>query len=514
MAVEGDEVGAHGLRKTLSWRDGLAVAMVMPAGAVASYGYWEKSLGTWGVLTLLGISTVIAVLQAVIVAELAGMFPEKPGGVALFAHEGWKRYTNIAGPLAAFGNWFGWSVVLALNGIVIGDLLQAQFFPGQTWGGVVHLPLFNLTWGFPQFVATIVIIGVWLLNVLGARVLAVSSWVLGTLLMIPLGIFILGPFLTGDFSAAHLHYHVTPSGLPGTNVTLFIVWLYLMGWTTYGLEIVATFTPEFRVPQRDFPRALRWCTIITASTFVLVPLATGGTLGDGKVAGDGAPGIFYKAVAQKILGGGGGFIILLLCAALILAMNSATADGGRVLYGMARDGLTLKWLHHLNLRRVPSRAMTVDLVVNILLVFFIANPVGIYATANLGYFVMMFFVLTGFLLLRKDRPSWPRPIRLGRVWIPIAIVLSALTVVLTLVGAWRTDLTGYGTKAQLAIGVGVLLLSVVLWLYRQRVEDRRPIQWRDRSVSDPSEHGHPAVGERASRLTTMPAEAIPAAGEA
>jgi amino acid transporter len=158
--------------------------------------------------------------------------------------------------------------------------------------------------------------------------------------------------------------------------------------------------------------------------------------------------------------------------------------------------------------------MTVDLVVNILLVFFIANPVGIYATANLGYFVMMFFVLTGFLLLRKDRPSWPRPIRLGRVWIPVAIVLSALTVVLTLVGAWRTDLTGYGTKAQLGIGVGVLLLSVVLWLYRQRFEDRRPIQWRDRSVSDPSEHGHAAVGEPAPSLAPVPVDAIPAAGEA
>ena len=100
-----EPVGGHGLRKSLSWKDGLAVAMVMPAGAIASYGYWQASLGMWGVVVLLSISTVIAVLQAVIVAELASMFPEKPGGVALFAHEGWKRYTNVAGPLASFGYW-------------------------------------------------------------------------------------------------------------------------------------------------------------------------------------------------------------------------------------------------------------------------------------------------------------------------------------------------------------------------------------------------------------------------
>jgi amino acid transporter len=508
VPVAGEEIGApvgsHGLRKALSWKDGLAVAMVMPAGAVASYGYWEASLGTWGVLVLLGLSTGIAVLQAVIVAELASMFPEKPGGVALFAHEGWKRYTNIAGPLAAFGYWFGWSVVLALNGVVIGFLLQAQFFSGQTWGGVSHVGPFDFTWGFPEMVATIVIVGVWLLNVLGVRVLAVSSWILGGLLMIPLGVFILGPFLSGNWSGSHLHYHVTPTGASGTNITLFIVWLYLMGWTTYGLEIVATFTPEFRQPQRDFPRALRWCTIITAATFLLMPLSTGGSLGDTNVPGGGAPGDFYKAVADKVLGGGGGIIIVLLCFALILAMNSATADGGRVLYGMSRDGLTLKWLHNLNRHKVPSRAMTIDMVVNILLVFFIANPVGIYATANLGYFVMMFFVLTGFLLLRKDRPGWPRPIKLGAIWIPIALVLSVLTVVLMTLGAWRTDLTGYGTKTQLAIGIGVLLLSVAFWIYRQRFEEGRPIPWRDHSVGEPSDVGHASFDD-ASATTVEPA---------
>jgi amino acid transporter len=310
-------------------------------------------------------------------------------------------------------------------------------------------------------------------------------------LLIPLAVFMFGPFITGNWSGAHLHYHVTPTGAHGTDLVLFIVWLYLMGWTTYGLEIVATFTPEFRNPQRDFPRALRWCTIITATTFLIMPLATGGTLGDSKVPGGGSPGPFYKSVASTVLGGGGGVVIVLLCFALLLAMNSATADGGRVLYGMSRDGLTLKWLHKLNQQQVPARAMTVDLVVNIFLVFFISNPVGIYATANLGYFVMIFFVLTGFLLLRKDRPSWPRPIRLSRIWLPIAGILAIATVVLATVGAWRTDLTGYGTKTELVVAVCVLLLSVVFWVYRQKVEDKRPIQWRDESVADPSEFGHP-----------------------
>jgi amino acid transporter len=234
-----------------------------------------------------------------------------------------------------------------------------------------------------------------------------------------------------------------------------------------------------------------------------MPLAAGGAIGDVHTPGGGAAGPFYKAIADKIVGGGGiaGLIILLLCVALLLTMNSATADGGRVLYGMARDGLTIKWLKGLNRHQVPARGMTVDLVVNIFLVFLISNPVGIYATANLGYFVMIFFVLTGFLLLRRDRPNWPRPIRLNRAWIPLALILAAVTLLLTTVGAWRTDLTGYGTKTQLVIGIGVMLLAVVLWIYRQRVEDRRPVQWRDTSESDPSELGHAPAAEAADGAT-------------
>lgn len=73
-SAAGAESG-HGLRKVLSWKDGLAIAMVMPAGAVASYGHWENALGTWGTALIIMVSTLIAILQAVIVAELAGMFP-------------------------------------------------------------------------------------------------------------------------------------------------------------------------------------------------------------------------------------------------------------------------------------------------------------------------------------------------------------------------------------------------------------------------------------------------------
>ena len=54
------------------------------------------------------------------------------------------------------------------------------------------------------------------------------------------------------------------------------------------------------------------------------------------------------------------------------------------------------------------------MVVNICFLLFIGNIFGILAASNLGYVLAHMFALSGFVLLRKDRPNWPRPIKLGR----------------------------------------------------------------------------------------------------
>ena len=98
----------------------------------------------------------------------------------------------------------------------------------------------------------------------------------------------------------------------------------------------------------------------------------------------------------------GGFAVICLIASLILAMNTSTADGGRALYGIARDDMTIKWLYHLNRFHVPARGMTVDMVVNIgLLLLLGANNFVILYISNIGYVFCHVLALTGFLLLRQ-----------------------------------------------------------------------------------------------------------------
>ncbi len=64
----------------------------------------------------------------------------------------------------------------------------------------------------------------------------------------------------------------------------------------------------------------------------------------------------------------------------------------------------------------------------------------------LGYLLAHVLALTAFLLLRKDRPGWPRPIRAHNVWVPIAALLAVANLVFIFFGVTNPDLTGYGSR--------------------------------------------------------------------
>jgi amino acid transporter len=167
-------------------------------------------------------------------------------------------------------------------------------------------------------------------------------------------------------------------------------------------------------------------------------------------------------------------------------MSSSTADGSRALYGISRAGLTIKGLGKLNRWSVPGNAMTVDLVVNVALVCFISSNLAILYMSNIGYILCHFLAVSGFLLLRKDRPNWPRPIRLGPIWIPIAAFMSVFVLFVLIVGAGAPHLNGYGTWTDFAIGVGVLVGSVLLFIFRRVVQDKEPVHFREEVPTMPT----------------------------
>ena len=168
-------------------------------------------------------------------------------------------------------------------------------------------------------------------------------------------------------------------------------------------------------------------------------------------------------------------------------MNSSTADGGRALYGISRAGMTIKELGVLNRFHVPARAMTVDLIVNVGLVLFVSSNLAILYLSNIGYVFAHVAALSGFLLLRKDRPDWPRPIKVAPIWLPIAGLLVVANLVFLIVGAGSPKLNGYGTWGDFWIGIAVLGISIVLYVFRIVVQDRHPLRWREETPKLPPE---------------------------
>jgi len=463
------------LLKAMRWYDGFVVALANPGFLIGSLGYSIGALGGWGAMFLWGISMAIGTLSNWIYSESATMFPEKPGGIALYAHEGWRKYFTFVGPVASFGYWFAWSSVLALFGIVIGGLIKAEWFSGNTWSldyGTSTLP----TLGIEHFIAAGLIVAVWLFNIFGIRLSVRVAYVTGAMLMVPLVVFIFLGYLTGDWESGNMNFGVD-------NWQEAVVWLYIMGWSAYGVETCAAFAPEYKDTVRDTSLALRSAALFSLGVYILLPMGIAGVTGE-QAAADNPIGFFVTGFDQ-ILGGGSDIMVVFLIASLLLSMNTATADGSRALYGIARDDMTIKQLNHLNSYHVPARAMFLDMVVNLALVFFVGNVLAILVAGNLGYMSAHFFALTGFLLLRKDRPNWPRPIKLAPAWLGVAALLAAINGFFIIYGASHPELTGYGGSKETWIGVGVLLFSIVLFAFRRIVQDGEMVHLREETPKMP-----------------------------
>ncbi len=471
--AEGDDVGRR-LERTLSWRDGFALALTIPIGTFSVIGYSIGALGAWEAAILWAVVTVVACLQNFLFAEMAYMFPRQSGGVPVYAAEAWKKYFAPIGAVAAIGYWAGWSFTLSVYGLTIGALVQAQWFPTATWGfsdGIVTL-------GLPVLIAVLTILAVWLVNIYGIKPAVWINKVIGIVSVVMLVIIILGPFVTGNWHARNLHFDVGKGGL-----TLAITYLFILGWSGYGTEICATFAPEFK-KRRDMTKAFTYSALFSLAMLTVGPIALAGPVGD-KAIGLNPTG-FYADTFAKVLGPASGLVTLVLCLIFFLGMNSATADGGRALYGVAQQGMTVKQLNHLNKRGLPSRGMTLDMLVNIGILFFVKSTLAIIFAANVGYMLSMVFACSAFLLLRKDRPDWPRPIRLARGWVVAAVLLTLYEAFVTIFGFLHPSLGGYGGSTSQVIGVGILLVSIVLYAYRRKVQDRGGLRLRDHSIGVPT----------------------------
>ena len=482
------------LLKTLRWYDGFVICLANPGFMLGSLGYSVLDLGGWGAGLIWGITALIILPVTVLYSELAAMFPHKSGGLAIYANEAWRKYTTLVGPIATFGYWIGWSVVLSFLGLFVGSIIQTAWFPHEPFGtnafggatidhgyfytGFVYV-------GLQHLIAIGLIVAVWVFNVFGTRVAVSFNYLAGVLLMIPLFCFTLLPFLNGDFTTSNLTYKLNDPGLAWGGLQIALVWIWLMIWST-APEAAATFAPEYKDTARDTRKALMTSALFILFVNTMTPIALTGGVGAKTVESYDYVGALNTLVGRSLTN----FFVVVMCASFVISMNTASADGSRALYGISRDGLTIKQLGRLNRFNVPGNAMLLDMFINILFVLLIGNIFGVLAASNIGYVLANAFAIAAFVLLRRDRPNWPRPIKLPSFWTPIAVVLCAAFVLFTVVGiGWfQTAAGGYGKGAEVKIiGFAVLAISLLLFVFRRTVQDKETPHWREETPTVPDE---------------------------
>jgi amino acid transporter len=245
--------------------------------------------------------------------------------------------------------------------------------------------------------------------------------------------------------------------------------------------------------------------MVSSAAFILVintlvPVALTGGVGSKTVEA-----FDYVGALDKLVGSGArDFFVVVLCTSFVLSMNTATADGSRALYGISKDGLTIKQLGRLNRFNVPGNAMSLDMGINILFVLFVGNLFGILVASNIGYVLANMFAIGAFILLRRDRPNWPRPIKLPSVWVPIAAVLCAAFALFSVVGIGWFQIAGggavYGGTKEKIIGFCVLAGSLVLFLFRRIVQDKEKPHWREETPTMPAEETPTPAGVAAASV--------------
>lgn len=451
--------------RTMTWRAALSLALALPAAALSVIGYWVGALGGWTAATLLAISATIAILQNFTYAEMASMFPDRAGGVAAYAYQAWRDKMHALGALASAGYWVGWSFGLTTTALIIGELVHTQWFPefnAEINAGPVQL-------GLTHLIALGTLLGVWLLNLFGIEPAVRVSYVINALVVCVMVAVVGAAIVQGQIHFDRLTWSLT-SVEESPAIIVACVWLFLMGWTVYGTEIAATFTPEYRNPRADVPKALTAAGLISLLVFAVMPIVVTGALGEAEITAN--PLAFNVTLFDTLFGAAGPLAIVVLCLAMLNLMSVSIADSGRALYGMAESGLTIRQLGVLNRFRMPGRAMAVGLVLNIGLILFVGNLLGVIFASNLGYFVAVIIALAGYLVLRRANVAPDRAFRLPRWWDVVAAALALINLAFFLIAATHPTLTGYGGWKEELIGFGVLVVALTMYGYRRHVQDR------------------------------------------
>jgi len=461
--MDNNKIDFTKLKRTIDWKQGVAITLGVPLLILPSIGYFANYLGSFAII-IWGLSIFQGFMQNISYAELAVAFPRASGlpgfTQAILENKGKYEYdrSKFVGGFCAWCYWFAWSPILAIYTILAVSYLRGLV---PALSGYSEL-------GF-SLVSGIIIIGsIIIINCRGLSSSATISYVLTVLSLAPLCIITILPFINGKFVLSNITNTWLPTDWIWDIHHIMIVFgiLAMAEWSACAWETAAIYGPEYKNPNSDILKALLVCGVFCFFTYIFVQTAVTGTLGiDGLLAEPVSP---MLSLAQVTMGPTGVYIsIIMLIAAMILIIQTAYLGSTRALHSMAMEGNLPRIFSKVNKNGTPVFAMVVTGIFNLMLIFF-QNPTAILSASAMGYVCANGISLFSYVKVKND-PALAileRPFKAPAAWKYVALAFGIFNIPLYLIGVIYLNSIEFGWMPTL-VGFVVLTIYIPLWFYSQ-----------------------------------------------
>ncbi len=436
---------ARSLRRTLRPRDLILIVIgtVIGSGIFLVPGPVLRQTGGDVRLALLVwvVAGVLSLLGALTYAEMGAAKPDA-GGLYVYIRDAF-------GPLTAF--LYGWTAFFVIASGSVATLAVA--FTSYLQQFVSVSPAVG------KLVAALVVLIVMAVNVRGVRqgadVQNVTTAIkAGAIVVMSVLLLALGTRPAGEAAA------VATGGslLQGVGLAMIAVL-----WAYEGWQYVTFSAGETMEPQRNFPRALVFGTVLLiviyllANVAYLAALGTAGVMASERVAADAVTAVLGPAAGKVIAA-----VILV---SMFSAANGITMTAPRLYFSMARDRVFFARLAEVHPRfGTPALAIVASSVWAMLLAVTGTFEQLLTYVVFIGW---IFYALGGLAIFayRRRTPDLPRPFRTpGYPLTPLLFVASAAAIVIN---------TVVSQPGRAAVGLGLVLLGVpAFYVWRARAAGR------------------------------------------
>ncbi|AGI48192.1 Amino acid transporter [Thermoplasmatales archaeon BRNA1] len=477
MVEENGQASGSQLERTVSWKDGMFVALgvpllILPGLYDVGSMIWALCIFTWTVGVLQGF------VQNIAYAEMVTTFPQATGipgcAQAVFQSEnavkGQIDKSKFIGAFASWCYWFAWTpVVYIFSGLIV-EYIGVMF--DLDLSDVEHL-------GLSMAVILIVVAGMYILGSRGLEGGGKLALILALISLIPIIVILFGDI--GDFEFDNITdawKFPTPGYSDSMSIVLILGCFGLGQWSSCAWETAAIYGPEYKDPGRDTPKALFSCGLICLALYFLVPFLMYGEIGQVGLEDAGYHSLHPIAIAA--FGNIGGKIALVvLIIAMILIIQTGFLGSSRALYSMSTEGNLPSWFGKLNEHGMPVHAMLFVAGFNSLLMFVLevlpmlgadTSVMTVLSASAMGYAIANFVALAAFVKSRRDPrfKDLPRPFQAPSFYTYVGMIMCCLQIVLLVCLVYWSYVASGDSVLPAILGCVILLCFIPVWVMEQK----------------------------------------------